>query len=79
MVTMLKTWGNHTAIAAVITLALVPFGLVTYGAAAAIGFYVFREVEQHLTYGTVGRMEWVDRIGDAVCPTIMAVLLAVLL
>lgn len=45
----------------------------------ATGFYAFREVEQHWLHGTRTTLEWIDRIGDAVCPAFAALGLMALL
>ena len=73
-----RSWLAHGAIAAAITLAGAIGGFTTEAAAAAIGFYVGREIAQHELTGTpAGRR--LDRALDAIVPAAVAVALALAL
>lgn len=75
---MIKSWAAHMLVTAVLGAPSIIFADPAWAIAAAMG-YVFREFIQHDVAGTSGVIEWVDRIGDAVFPLLVAVVYEVVL
>jgi len=75
---MVQSWINHLLISIAAVALFGFFGYLQLGAFGAFSFYLGREVRCVEIELAVGKVNWIDHVGDLAGPTLLLILVSLL-